>query len=130
MKRFVNYQNEVLRLQNKKNLMDELKKLNETHTSILSTLSLLVQPEIEKRLSHIFTTPGELLAFKLSDGNTSSADIAQQINVSRTTIANWWQKWEENFSIVETSGYRNPYKAKYTLVELALLFGQSVNSEE
>lgn len=111
-------------------LLQELHTLNKTHSEILATLLLLAHPEIEKRLSHIFLNPIEFQAYKLSDGKNTSTDIGNLVKVSHTTITNWWKKWEEDYGIIETSGYRNPYKAKYSLVELALLLGKQRDNEK
>ena len=113
-----------------KEILEELRDLNKSHSELVSVLSLLAQEEIEKRLSHIFTNSAEFLAYKMTNGENSSADIAKLLGVSHTTIANWWNRWEEDFGIVETYGYRNPYKAKYSLVELALRFGEKKETEE
>lgn len=111
-------------------ILGELKSLNRTHSELISLLTIFAQDEIEKHLSHIFSNSKELLVYKLTDGEKSSASIAELVNVSHTTISRWWQKWDEEYGIVETSGYRNPYRAKYTLVELALLFGNSLYDDD
>ncbi|MCD4753270.1 MAG: hypothetical protein K8R40_09385 [Anaerolineaceae bacterium] len=111
-------------------LLMELKSLNKTHSDILATMSLIVLPEIEKRLAHIFLSSDEFTVYKLSDGINSSSDIAKIVDVSRTTIAKWWKKWEENFGIVETSGYKNPYQRKFSIVELAFLLGKLSEDKE
>jgi len=112
------------------NIVDQLKTLNGTHAQLLATLSIIAQPDIEKRLNHIFLSSAELLAYKLSDGKRSSKEIGDQVDVSHTTITNWWKKWEESYKIVETFGYRNPYKAKYSLPELVNLFGRLETEKE
>ena len=110
-------------------ILDQLITLNNNQSELVSIFTILVQPEIEKRLSHIFSNPDEFTVYMLTDGKNSSVKISEIVNVSSTTISRWWQKWDEDFHIVETAGYRNPYKAKYSLIELTILFGkpQTIN---
>lgn len=105
-------------------LLDELRDLNQTQTEINQTLKVMARSEIEQRLSHIFDGSDEILVYQLSDGDKSSSEIAKYVGVSGTTIARLWNRWEEEFGIVETAGYRKPYRAKSSLEELALLFGK------
>lgn len=105
-------------------LLDQLKTLSQTQNEISTTLKVLVRQEIEKRLSHIFEDNEEILIYQLSDGKTPTSEISKHVAASTATISRLWQKWEENYGIVETAGYRNPYRAKYSLEELVLLFGR------
>jgi len=112
------------------NILEQLNILNKNQSEIVSILTIFIKAEIEKRLSHIFSNPDEFTVYTLTDGKTSSVKISEFVNVSSTTISNWWQKWDEEFHIVETGGYRNPYKAKYSLIELAILIGKSQKIEK
>ena len=105
-------------------LLEELKLLNKTQKDISYSLNILIRSEIETRLKHIFNDGSEILVYQLSDGKRPSSEIAEFLGVSGMTISRLWKKWDDEFGIVETKGYRNPYKAKYTLGELALLFGK------
>ena len=107
----------------------ELKELNNHHSNISTYLQLIAQTEFESRLSKIFSNPEEKKAYELSDGKMTSSDIGKITNQSQIKISRLWQKWDEDLGIVETSGYRNPYKAKYSLIELALHFSESNNDQ-
>lgn len=104
-------------------LLGELKLLNQTQKEISHIFKVLVRGEIEKRLSYIFEGSDEILIYQLSDGEKTTSDLTKYVGVSKMTISRLWQKWEE-LEIVETEGYRNPYRAKYSLEELALFFGK------
>ena len=106
-------------------ILGELKTLNKYQSELLSLITIFALDEIEKRLSHIFRDSDEFLVYKLTNGENSTVKIAELVNVSSATISRLWQKWDEDFGIAETSGYRNPYKSKYSIVELTLLFGKS-----
>ncbi|MCB2160476.1 hypothetical protein KQH40_00150 [bacterium] len=105
-----------------KALLDELKSLNQSQKEISQTLKLLSRSEIERRLSHIFGNSYELIIYQLTNGENPTTEISKHVPISTQTISKLWQKWEE-LEIVETEGYRNPYRTKYSLEELALLFG-------
>jgi hypothetical protein len=105
-------------------VLDELRTLNQTQKDISFTLKVLARSEIEKRLAHIFKNRDEILIYQLSNGENPSTEIAKFVSITGKSISRLWQKWEEEFGIVETEGYRNPYHGKYSLEELALLFGK------
>ncbi len=105
-------------------LLEEMKLLNQTQKDISHSLDVLIRSEVETRLTHIFNDGNEILVYQLSDGKRSTSEITKFLDVSRMSISRLWKKWEEELGIVETDGFRKPYKAKYTLEELALLFGK------
>lgn len=106
-----------------KELLDELKSLNQTQKEINQSLKILVRSEIESRLSQIFSNAYEIKIYQLSNGENPTTEIAKHVPISTQTISKLWQKWGE-LEIAETEGYRNPYRAKYPLEELALIFGE------
>ena len=109
-------------------LLDELKTLNQNQKEISQTLKILARSEIERRLTHIFSNEFELLIYQLSNGENPTTEIAKHVPLSTQTISKLWQKWEEQ-EIVETEGYRNPYRAKYSLEQLALIFGKPTKTD-
>ncbi|MDK2979771.1 MAG: hypothetical protein PWQ55_118 [Chloroflexota bacterium] len=110
------------------NIFKELNSWNQTQLEISRSIKILVRESVEKRLAHIFSSPYEFLIYQLSDGQRPSTEIAKLVPISKKTILKIWQKWEE-LGIVETEGYKNPYRAKYSLEELALIFGEQQNNE-
>ncbi|MBW8011013.1 MAG: hypothetical protein FVQ83_07210 [Chloroflexi bacterium] len=102
-----------------------LKELAVIHTRIEKWLRFFAQSELEKRLSNIFSTNEELIIYELTNGKRSSREIAKLVNKSHNWIVDLWKKWEDDNNIVEPIGPRKPYSAKYTLPELAILFGKS-----
>ncbi len=105
-------------------LLKQLKTLNQTQREINLSLKILARSETEGRLTHLFNNPHELIIYQLSNGENPTTVIAKHVPISTQSISKLWQKWEE-LEIVQTKGYRNPYQAKYSLEELALLFGKS-----
>ncbi|MDH5647527.1 MAG: hypothetical protein OEZ01_16070 [Candidatus Heimdallarchaeota archaeon] len=110
-----------------KEILNELKLLNETHGELVTVLSLLSKSEIEKRLAHVFSSSDEMLAYSFTDGNNTTRDVADIVKVSKTTISRWWNKWEEDLNIASQTSDRSPYKKKYSLAELAYYFGKPQN---
>lgn len=106
--------------QNKLNeLIDELKTLNQTHKLIAGYLRLMVSAEIEKSLKDTFISNEEIRVYELSDGNRTTRDIEDIIGVSRQTVSNLWKKWEA-LGLVEDGGNKKPYRARFTVIDLAL----------
>ncbi len=115
----------MLNEDNFENIKNELKTLNQTQRSINNILKLLVRSEIELRLKHLFKSPEEIIVYQLTNGENTTVEIEKKVSISGTSISRLWQKWEKEYRIVETKGYRQPYWAKYSLEELALLFGKT-----
>jgi len=105
-------------------LLKELKILNQIQREINIALKILIRDETESRLSHVFKNEDEVLIYQLTDGERTTSEISKYVSVSSKTISRLWQKWDEDYRIVETSGYRNPYSTKYTLEELAMIIGK------
>ena len=110
-------------------VLDELRTLNQTQKDISHTLQVLARTEIESRLWPLFEASDDMFIYQLSDGVKTTADLAKHIGTSKMTISRLWQKWED-LEIVETEGYRNPYRAKYSLEELALIFGKPPKNDD
>ncbi len=102
-----------------KDLIDELKTLNQTHKLIAGYLRLMSNAEIEKSLKDTFTSNEEIRVYELSDGNRTTRDIEDLIGVSRQTVSNLWKKWEI-LGLVEEGKSKKPYKAKFSIIDLAL----------
>jgi hypothetical protein len=98
---------------------NELKSVNSSLKEISILMQMIIGPEFFKCLKKYFSSSDEMMVYQFSDGKLTSKDISSRVNVSEKTISNWWLKWASNFGIVETHGYRNPYKAKYSLIQLA-----------
>ncbi len=115
--------------QNMQSLINELRELNRIHNELLKMISIIIEPEVKKRLNHIFSSPKELRAYRLTDGERTTREIGEMVDVSHTTIANWWKVWEEDYKIAKSRGTRSPYEALYSLPELVMLHGD-IESEE
>ncbi len=105
-------------------ILTELEILNKNQSELNMLIQFYLKTEIKENLINVFNKPEELKAFQLTDGNRTSSEIGLLVGKSQKTISDWWKKWESEFGIVETEGYKNPYRSKYSLVELALIFGK------
>lgn|SRR5574341_25381 len=101
-------------------LIRELEKLNGTLSRIADLIEFSMDDEIEYALTDIFANPRDRKIYELSDGVLSTRDIGKIIGLDQKGISNLWKKWAE-IEIVESTGHLKPYKAKYTLIELAKL---------
>jgi len=101
-------------------IINELEKLNRTLSRVADLLEFSIDDEIEKALSNFFTNSRDRKIYELSDGVRSTRDIGKIVALDQKGISNLWKKWAE-MEIVEPTGNLKPYKAKYTIVELAKL---------
>ena len=113
-----------------KEIIEEIKLLNMHQNHICKALQVLARGEVESRLKNIFKDEDEIKVYLLSDGSNTTTEIEKLVSMSPMSISRLWQKWEEEFGIVETKGYRRPYRGKYTLEELAILFGKFFINKE
>lgn len=105
-------------------LLQEFKIFNQIHKEIDDSLKIMARSEIENRLKNIFTNSDEIRVYELSNGENPTTEIEKHVAISASSISRLWKKWEEEYGIVESEGYHNPYRAKYSLVGLALFFGK------
>lgn len=106
-----------------KKIYDELLSLNHVQEKICNSLSVLARREVELRISNILQSNDEITVYQLSDGERSSREISKYVNLSHTTITKLWRKWQSEFEIVTRTESSKPFCAKFSLEELALLFG-------
>lgn len=92
---------------------------NKSLAEISDLLRLFAQGELEKRLAGVFDQPRELSVYELSDGERSTREIEEITGVAKDTVSDLWKKWHR-IGIADTAGTKKPYKAKYSLVRLAL----------
>ena len=50
-------------------------------------------PKVKEFLLGILESPEEMVAYQSSDGEASGREVAEQANVSQSTVAKWWKKW-------------------------------------
>ena len=82
---------------------------------------ILAQPILFESLHTIFNSPKQLRAYELSDGERSTRDIGKLLNLDQKGISNWWREWEKE-GIVKKVGKKGQYKARYTLLELLIVY--------
>ena len=107
---------------NKKNYQEEIAT---SLQDISLSLRLLIQPKVESRLSHIFTSHAEMSAYEFANGDNSSRDAAKHIDLSFGSITKLWAKWaEEGLLEISGKGTHKSYKANFSLIELAIFAGK------
>ena len=99
-------------------IVNELRKLNKISSQICEMLQLIFAKELDSILSDLFSSPEEMKIYELSDGIRSTREIGNAIGIGKDKISDYWRKWEIE-GIVISSGKLKPYKAKYSLIELA-----------
>ena len=106
-----------------------LGKISASLESIAELQYVSVIPLLLSKLSDIFETPSELRMYMLSDGQRSSREIADLLNVSHTTITNCWARWDESFNIVKQDTKKGSYRRLYSLLDLVSIFGDYSTKE-
>lgn len=106
-------------------LITELQKLNKTQKDISNNLLFYNQDEIRKCLSSVFLNDIDRKVYDLSDGKRTTKDIEKLTEYNSMKISRLWTKWSD-LGIVETEGYRNPYKAICNDVEIAIKVNSSI----
>jgi len=99
-------------------ILDELRKLNKTSSKICEMLQFICAGDLELILSELFSSPEEIKIYELSDGTHTTREIGSALGISKDKVSDYWRKWEIE-GIVISSGKSKPYKAKYSLIELA-----------
>ena len=106
---------------------NNLQEISLTFSRIETLLRLFAQTTLDIQLSSIFTNRDEMVVYELTNGIRSTREIAIVVGKSHNWVADLWKGWGGKNSIVEVSAPRKPYKAKYTLPELAIIRGGRAN---
>ncbi|MGA7195127.1 MAG: hypothetical protein WBW94_16010 [Anaerolineales bacterium] len=96
----------------------QLEILNKICSRMVELLEFSNHEALENALSGIFANPRDRKIYELSDGSRSTREIGNIIGLDQKGISNLWKKWAK-MDIVESTGHLKPYKAKYTIIELA-----------
>jgi hypothetical protein len=100
-------------------LVIEFEKLNNTCSKTLELLEFSIGEELEEILTSIFPNPRDRRIYELTNGSRSTREIGKIIGLDQKGISKLWNKWSD-LCIVESTGKLKPYKAKYTLIGLAV----------
>lgn len=118
--------------EDKKKLFDGLEELRQLSREVVLLLRLLGHEKYEKAISKVLQSNQEQAVYVLSDGNTSSRDVAKSAGVPRGKVERWWREWIERGigEGVPVRGGGQRFRAKYTLLELAVaVLGGEVKAE-
>lgn len=105
--------------------------IHENNNAILRIteyLRLLSQAQLEVRLSRLFDSPKEMRVYELSNGARSTRELAELTNGDKDGISDLWKKWQK-MGLTTSTGPKKPYKANFTLVELALIQSNKLNGD-
>ncbi|MFN8385382.1 MAG: hypothetical protein U0X92_03060 [Anaerolineales bacterium] len=112
-------------LENILNKLEEIeRKLNVLEKQNLDSqmlLRVLAEPILSSSLQEIFKSPKDLYAYELSNGERSTREIGNLVKLDQKGISNRWRDWEKD-SLVVKAGKKGQFKARYTLLELLLVY--------
>lgn len=100
---------------------NKLEILNSQSGELQHLLRILAQPILSTSLQGIFKSPKQLYAYELTDGKRSTRDIGRLVKLDQKGISNWWREWEGE-GLVEKVGKKGQFKARYTLLELLVVY--------
>lgn len=107
--------NKLGEIENKLNVLEKQNK----DSRIL--LRVLVEPILSSGLQEIFKSPKDLYAYELSNGERSTREIGNLVKLDQKGISNRWRDWEKD-GLVEKAGKKGQFKARYTLLELLVVY--------
>lgn len=96
--------------------VDELIKIQK---EVLNYLDLLLENRINARVSNYFNDEKEKEVYLLTDGLNTTRQIEDACGVNKNSVSSLWKKWYAQ-GIVCLIASNKPYKAKFSLIELAL----------
>lgn len=98
-------------------------------SEVLLLVRVLAQPILDDALSDFFDNRKQLRAYELSDGERSTREIGAIVGVDQKTVSTWWRKWRDSYQIVDQTGRKGQYRARYSLLGLVTRFApESDNS--
>ncbi len=100
---------------------NKLSVLDAQNRDIQVLLRILAQPLLASSLQEIFKSPKQLYAYELSNGERSTRDIGKLVRLDQKGISIWWREWEKE-GLAEKVGKKGQFKARYTLLELLLVY--------
>jgi hypothetical protein len=100
---------------------NKLEILDSHNSELQNLLRILAHPILSNSLQGIFKTSRQLYAYELSNGERSTRDIGRLVNSDQKTISNWWREWESK-GLVEKAGKRGQFRARYSLLELLVIY--------
>lgn len=73
--------------------MNEDEEIKEILREILKWTKVTSIPKVKELLLGILESPEEMIAYQSSDGEKNRRKVADQANVSQSTVSKWWRKW-------------------------------------
>ena len=95
-----------------------LERIADASEEIALRLRVADEGALERALASYFSSPGELQAYRYSDGKRSSREIAQLAGVSHVTVVGYWKRWSEEGLAQPSDAYRGRYRRSYSLSRL------------
>ena len=103
---------------------NKLEILDSHNSELQNLLRILAHPILSDSLQGIFKNSKQLYAYELSNGERSTRDIGRLVKSDQKSISNWWREWESK-GLVEKVGKKGQFKARYSLLELIVVYSPS-----
>lgn len=85
----------------------------------------------KKILIETLDNDDKIIAYELSNGERSTRDIEEHVNVSFNTVSRWWNKWFEEGLMEQTAKYGGSrYKRLCSLTKLGIKIPETLEDED
>ena len=95
-----------------------LERIADASEEIALRLRVADEGALERALAGYFSSPGELQAYRYSDGKRSSREVAELAGVSHVTVVGYWKRWSQVGLVEPSSAYKGRFKKRHTLAQL------------
>ena len=95
---------------------EELKTLQE----ILKWIRFQAKPGLRELVVRVLDTPTKMVVYELSDGASSTREIAAKAHISFQTVAHYWENWSKVGIVEEAEEYQGRSRHICSLQELGL----------
>jgi hypothetical protein len=109
-------------------LENKLEILDSHNSELQNLLRILAHPILSSSLQGIFKASKQLYAYELSNGERSTRDIGRLVRVDQKSISRWWREWETK-GLVEKTGKKGQFKARYSLLELLVVYSPTAEQK-
>ena len=99
-----------------------LKDILDVVSEIRSLLRVTTFLDVQKLLETTLETDEERLAYDLSDGERTQAEIAQAVRVTQPSISNWWKRWNQMGITIDSRRFAKRQQKAFDLAAYGIHF--------
>jgi len=97
-----------------------LKQIKSRLDEILKWTRFAGMQQLKNTIAQNLIDDISLIIYELSDGNSSTREVANVVGKSNVTVANYWKQWNKLGIVEQSPKYRGRFKRICSLEELGL----------